>query len=234
MKKYNILIVEDEYINAQFIERAVLKLGHNVLDSVETGEEAIEICKKQNIHLVFMDINLENSMDGIACAKKINKHKVTPIIYTTAFSDSQTIDEATNTNLFGYLIKPFDFHDIEATLNLTLKKNYINKVNKKTTQNKNASLFTLLGTNYRYYAKTKTLLKNETPIELTKKESNLFYYLFNNLNQNVTTNYLCNYVWDNRVIADSTIRDTVLRLRKKIPGLSIRTISGVGYSLENR
>jgi len=231
MKKYNILIVEDEYINAQFIERAVLKLGHNVLDSVETGEEAIEVCKKENIHVVFMDINLENSIDGIMCAKKINKHKVTPIIYTTAFADTQTLDEATDTNLFGYLIKPFDFHDIEAALTITLKKNYINK---KTTQNKTASFFTLLGTNYRYHAKTKTLLNNETPVALTKKESNLFYYLFNNLNQNVTTDYLCNYVWDNKSVATSTIRDTVLRLRKKIPELSIRTISGVGYTLENR
>lgn len=127
MNAYNILIVEDEFINAQFIEKSVLKLGYNIIDTVETGQEALEVIKEETIHIVFMDINLEGNMDGIQCAKCINKNKNIPIIYTTAFSDSQTIDQATDTNLFGYLIKPFDHHDIEAVLNLTIKQNYLKK-----------------------------------------------------------------------------------------------------------
>jgi len=230
MEKYNILIVEDEYINAQFVEKVILKLGHNVVDSVETGEEAIEICKKQNIHVVFMDINLESSIDGITCAKSINKNKTIPIIYTTAYSDSKTIEDATDTNLFGYLIKPFDYQDIEAVLTLTLKKNYVNK---KVAINQKSSAFTQLINNYRYYAQTKTLTKEEEPVNLTKKESEIFYHLFKSINQNVSYDYLYQSIWDDKVIASSTLRDTMLRLRKKIPDLHIRTISGMGYSLKN-
>lgn len=72
------------------------------------------------------------------------------------------------------------------------------------------------------------------PVELTKKESAIFYYLFKNLNRTVTTEYLNEYVWNNKSVSPSTIRDTILRLRKKVPDLSIRTISGLGYSLEKQ
>jgi len=229
MSQYNILIVEDEFINAQFIKKAVLKLGHNVIDTVETGQEALEVIKEEEIHVVFMDINLEGNMDGIQCAKLINQNKNIPIIYTTAFSDSQTIDEATNTNLFGYLIKPYDFHDIEAILKLTLKQNSIKK---QATNNTDTQPFIKLNERYKFYVKTKTLLKNDKPVKLTQKECATFYCLFQNLNQIVSTAYLTEYVWDNKPISSSTIRDTILRLRKKIPDLSIQNISGLGYTLK--
>lgn len=228
MNQYNILIVEDEFINAQFIEKAVLKLGHNVIDTVETAQEAIEVVEQETIHIVFMDINLEGGIDGIQCAKSINKNNTIPIIYTTAFSDSQTIDEATDTNLFGYLIKPFDYQDIEATLNIAIKRNFLNKTIKK---NLNAKLFQQLSSKYRYYDKTKTLIKDEVPIVFTNKESEVFYYLFKNINQTVTSTYLIHHVWKEKPISSSTIRDTILRLRKKVPDLPIKTISGIGYCL---
>jgi DNA-binding response OmpR family regulator len=229
MHKYNILIVEDEFINAQFIEKAVLKLGHNVIETVETGQEALEVMEEEEIHVVFMDINLNSCMDGIQCAKKMNQKNPIPIIYTTAFSDSKTIDEAMDTNLYGYLIKPYDYHDIEAVLSLTLKQNYLKKQAPKATSKEP---FTRLGSEYKYYMETQTLLKNETPIPLTKKEATTFYHLVKNLNQTVTIEYLNSYVWQDKIISSSTIRDTILRLRKKVPNLTIQTVSGLGYRLE--
>lgn len=230
MKKYNILIVEDEWINAQFMQECISTLGHNVISSVRKADEALEVTKTKEIHVVFMDINLEGSIDGIACAKHINEDKKIPIIYTTAYSDTQTINEATDTNLFGYLIKPFDYKDIEAVLNLTLKKNYFDK---KVQLNQNFSLFKTLSDTYRYYAKTKTLFEGERTVELTKKESEVFYHLFKNINHNVTIDYLENTIWKNKDISTSTIREVILRLRKKTPNLNIKTVSGIGYSLKD-
>ena len=230
MKKYNILIVEDEWINAQFMQECITKLGHKVISSVRNANEALELVNTKEIHVVFMDINLEGSIDGIACAKNINKDKKIPIIYTTAYSDTQTINEATDTNLFGYLIKPFDYKDIEAVLNLTLKKNYFDK---KVEVNQNFSLFKKLSNSYRYYAKTKTLFKGDSSVELTKKESEVFYHLFKNVNHNVSIEYLQNTIWRGKDISNSTIREVILRLRKKTPNLNIRTVSGIGYSLKD-
>ncbi|CAA6808857.1 MAG: DNA-binding response regulator, OmpR family, contains REC and winged-helix (WHTH) domain [uncultured Sulfurovum sp.] len=230
MTKYNILIVEDEFINAHFVEQTILNLGHNVVALIETAQEAINICQKKEVHIVFMDINLQGNIDGIECAKRLNKTQDIPIIYTTAFSDSKTIDEATDTNLFGYLIKPFDHQDIEASLNIAIKRNYLKKA---ITKNTNSQLFTNLSHNYRYYDKTQTLIKHEDHIMFTNKESEVFYCLFKNINQTVTSTYLINHVWKAKAISSSTIRDTILRLRKKVPELEIKTISGIGYSLND-
>lgn len=229
MHKYNIVIVEDEFINAHFIEKAILKLGHRLIATVECSEAAVEVIKEKNVDIVFMDINLEGAVDGIACAKLINKHKNIPIIYTTAFSDSETIDLATDTNSYSYLIKPFDYKDIETALAITIKQAYIKS---KQIKNTNTKSFTELGKAYRYYEKTKTLKREERTVKLTKNESEIFYQLFKSLNQIVSIEYLENNVWYGKSVSASTRRDTILRLRKKIPDLTINTVSGVGYALE--
>jgi len=228
MKKYNILIVEDEPMNIKFLERVILKLNYTVIASVQTAKEAIELAKKESIHVIFMDINLKGPIDGISCAKTINQHKKTPIIYTTSFSDSQTINEAIDSNVFGYLIKPFDLKDVEAVLNLTIKKNYFDEEN---TLNTTTSSVIDLSESYRYCLESKTLFKEEELIALTKRESALFYELCKNFNKTVSNDYLLTSVWDNKNTSLSSIRDTILRLRKKIPELSIKTLSGIGYTL---
>lgn len=214
-------------MTAYFIEQIILELNHEVIASVKSAKEALEVVKKESPHIVFMDINLAGSMDGIACAKAINEIKKLPIIYMTAYSDSQTISEATQTNLYGYLIKPFTAQDIEVTLNITIKLNYV-YANTKTDKTD----FFNLNNNYQYYALTKTLNQNNINIQLTKKESSIFHCLFINLNQTVSISLLSHSVWGNKTVASSTIRDTILRLRKKIPQLNIKTHIGMGYSLE--
>ena len=58
-----------------------------------------------NYDLVY---NISGSIDGINSARLLNKEYFLPIIFTTAYGDSQTINEATDTNIFAYLIKPFE------------------------------------------------------------------------------------------------------------------------------
>jgi DNA-binding response OmpR family regulator len=229
MQKYNILIVEDNFINAQFLKKAVIKLGHHVIARVKTGVDAINIVTKEQVHIIFMDINLEGSMDGITCATKINQSQNIPIIYTTAYGDSKTIDEATDTNLFGYLIKPFDYADIESVFCLTIKKNYSNK---KIPTSKEVLDFHRLGEEYKYFYKSKTLMKLETPIDLTNIESKIFYYLFIHRNKIVSNELLGHSVWNNINIASSTLRNSIFRLRKKVPNLEISTLVGIGYMLK--
>jgi len=228
MQSYNILIVEDDFVNAQFMIKAINKLGHKVVGRVKRADDALQVVDQKEVHIIFMDINIEGSIDGIACAQMINeKHRI-PIIYTTAFADSQTIAEATQTNLFGYLIKPFDYPDVEASLNLTIKQNYTqnSKISEKPKE------YITLSKSYHYYPKSKTLFKQDESITLTAKERDIFHHLATNLNQNTTNEFLASYVWNNESIASSTIRNTIKRLRTKVPELSIETISGVGYMLK--
>ncbi|MFZ3045036.1 MAG: response regulator, partial [Desulfatirhabdiaceae bacterium] len=63
-----ILIVEDEAIVSADIANKLRKLGYDVVGSTDTGEEAIEIARRQRPSLVLMDIRLAGAMDGITAA----------------------------------------------------------------------------------------------------------------------------------------------------------------------
>lgn len=225
---YNILIVEDEYINAKFLEQIASDEGHNVVDIVTSANEAIEIIKNNKIDLVFMDINLDGSIDGIRCATLLNQYYEIPIIYMSAYGDSRTIEEASETNIYGYLIKPFDTSDVIATLKVAIKIASNLKVIPDIQTKPICIEFT---NNYKYTFKTKTFTIDGICIELTKKETLLLDLFCLNINQNVSYNLLLEYVWKGHSVTNSTIRDTISRLRKKAPLLQFETIASIGYRL---
>lgn len=230
-KSCNILIVEDEFINAKFVEDTLISLGHKVASICASADEAIQLAKNDKIDLAFMDINIEGGTDGIMCATLLNQHYCIPIIYMTAYNDTNTIEEASDTNIYGYLIKPFDKKDIEASLNVAIKISLKSKIEP---QIKIAPKNINLGHNYIYTFKTKTLKIDNIYIKLTKKESLILHLFCLNINQNISYALLLEYIWKNKDVADSTIRDVIFRLRKKAPLLDIENISKLGYCLNHK
>ena len=150
--KYNILIVEDEYINSEYLRHVLIKLGFETIYCVTNAHDALELVLKNSIDFAFMDINIDGAIDGIMCAKLLNQKYNLPIIYTTAYSDSTTISEASDTNIYGYLIKPFDTKDIEVICKIVLKTAFKNRV-----KNNDESVITICE-NYKYNTQTNHLL----------------------------------------------------------------------------
>lgn len=234
MQKQNILIVEDEKNNAKFLTNVLNDLGHNVIKCVATGVEALEVFKEKEVDFVFMDINLDGIMDGILCAKELNKHKKVPIIYITGFGYSDIISEANKTNIYGYIIKPFDEKDIEVVLGVAIQrvKDMLNLINHYQYKQEEEILKKInLGNGYIYNLENKILMLNYRQIKFTKNETKLLYFLCLNLNKDISYQVIVNSIWKNKKISFSAIRDTVLRIRKKAPQLSLKNISGVGYCL---
>jgi len=228
LKKKHILIVEDEYLSSSFLCGVMNKLGFKNITMVSSANAAIEVVKNNKVDLVFMDINIDGSIDGIVCARLLNQEYPIPIIYITAYRDTLTIEEAGQTNIYGYLIKPFDEKDIEATLSVALKRTS-NNLNEKKYENLDEKID--LGKEYNYCLKNRILFEKNIPIKLTKKESEVLYLLCKNINQNISYELFREYVWSNKMVANSTIRDTILRLRKKIPNIDLENSIGLGYSL---
>ena len=225
MRTYNILIVEDEWSTSQFLTTVVEELGHKVIASAISANEALEIAKNNTIDLVFMDINIEGVVNGITCANLLNQQQNIPVIFTTAYKDTKTIQSASKTNIYGYLIKPFDENDVEASLSVALLRAYgSNESHIQTLQ---------LGSNSIYHFETNTLMSKNIPIVLTHKESQVLNFFCLNINQNITYDMLREHVWQNKEIGDSNIRDTISRLRKKAPQLSFSNSAGLGYCLKN-
>ena len=113
----NVLIVEDEVIVAWDLKERLELIGYKVINTVRSGEEALEIMKKSRIDLIFMDIRLQGSIDGIDTAKQIKNNFKIPILYISANSDLITINEIKQTQPYQYLKKPFNDDQLQKAVN---------------------------------------------------------------------------------------------------------------------
>lgn len=119
--KPNIMVVEDEGIVAAQIQEALLNFGYDVADVSLSGEEALKKIEKAKPNLVVLDIRLKK-MTGIEVAKQIRKSLDIPIVYLTAYSDEDTLQQAKETEPFGYILKPFDERSLHAAIQMALNK----------------------------------------------------------------------------------------------------------------
>jgi len=229
---YNILIVEDEWINAEFLSDLIVSFGHSVVAVAKSAEETQEILSTKSCDLIFMDINIKGVIDGIQLAKQLNEKEEVPIVFITAFVDSVTIADASETNIYGFVVKPFNVSHIESALNVAIAR--IKKEKKQTNSTPTLEKSHLdLGQGYRYNFQRKAISFENKPIHLSKNESEVFFLLCSNFGQIISSEKLRLNVWGEKNVTDSTIRDTILRVRKKVPYLNLENIVGIGYALTN-
>ena len=119
--KERIIVVEDESIVALNLKYDLEDLGYEVLDTFDTGTEAIEKSEELFPDLVLMDIQLKGDIDGIQAAKEISEMGI-PVIFLTANTDDATSFEALKTAPYGYLSKPYSLKQLELTVAMVLRK----------------------------------------------------------------------------------------------------------------
>lgn len=122
-----ILVVEDEIIIAEDIQRKLKKMGYVVPAIVSSGEEAIKKIQENIPDLVLMDIVIQGKTDGIETAAQIHSLFDIPVVYLTAYADEKTLERAKITEPFGYLIKPFKERELQITIEISLYKHEMEK-----------------------------------------------------------------------------------------------------------
>jgi PAS domain S-box-containing protein len=127
MSTAKIFIVEDEAIVAESLNDQLEGLGYIVTGNAPSGEEALRNIKNNLPNLVLMDIMLEGEMDGVETAQQIRELYGIPVIFLSAYSDSETLGRAKLTEPFGYLIKPYKERELHTTLEITLYKHRMEK-----------------------------------------------------------------------------------------------------------
>jgi CheY-like chemotaxis protein len=86
------LIVEDEIMVAWHLESVLEDLEMEVCGLASNAPEAVTEAVKDNVDIVFMDVNLAGEMDGIEAARRIRERRDVPIIFVTAYAaDDATI-----------------------------------------------------------------------------------------------------------------------------------------------
>lgn len=116
-----IIVVEDEAITALNLKMDLEDLGYEVVETIDTGSEAVEKSEELFPDMVLMDINLKGDMDGIEASRQISEMGI-PIIFLTANTDDPTTFDALKTAPYGYLSKPYTAKDLELTVKMALRK----------------------------------------------------------------------------------------------------------------
>jgi PAS domain S-box-containing protein len=117
-----ILVVEDDAIIGEDIQRTLQRLGYDVGSPLRSGAEALRSIEAKLPDLVLMDIRLHGPLDGIQTTAQIRKKWDVPVVYLSAHSDEATIARAKETAPHGYLLKPFNERDLRTTIEVALRK----------------------------------------------------------------------------------------------------------------
>ena len=118
MEKTKVLIVEDEPIIAADLQKQLLNLGYDVLETCDNGEDAIRLTDQYHPDIILMDVQLDGHLDGIDTAHHISKNHNIPIIYLTGNTDNRTFARAKLTNPAAFLSKPFRTKDLQHSIGL--------------------------------------------------------------------------------------------------------------------
>lgn len=116
----SILIVEDESIVVMDLSFRLEEMGYTVAGVADTGEEAIELARKHKPDVVLMDLRLKSDMTGMEAARVIEMEAGIPVVFVTAYTDAQTMEEIRQKPDFLLVMKPFVSAEIQAAIGKAL------------------------------------------------------------------------------------------------------------------
>jgi two-component system, response regulator PdtaR len=101
-----ILVVEDDFVIAARIERALSDARFDVADVAASADEAVELAESQKPSLIVMDVRLAGERDGIQAAVEISQKLGIQSIFATAHYDPPSIERANPAMPLSWIQKP--------------------------------------------------------------------------------------------------------------------------------
>ena len=117
---YNILICDDErdILNALCI---YLTQADRNLITAQNGRQAIELARRNDLHLIILDIMMPE-LDGITAMREIRSFSNTPIILLTAKSEEEDMISGLDSGADDYVTKPFSKTELLARVNAQIRR----------------------------------------------------------------------------------------------------------------
>lgn len=116
------MVVDDETIISMQLENRLKQLGYNIAGNASTAEEAISLADQLKPDLILMDIVMPGKLDGIEAAGIIRRDLDIPVIFLTAWADEELVKRAKDVQPYGYIVKPYNEREIQATIEVALHK----------------------------------------------------------------------------------------------------------------
>jgi len=111
-----VFIVEDEMIQAVILEKTIAKFGFEIVGRAKSGEKAIKMIDELRPDIITMDIQLEDMIDGINVADKIQQYYLPEVIFITGNSDSLNYTRAKEVGFVAFITKPVQIEELKTAL----------------------------------------------------------------------------------------------------------------------
>lgn len=226
--RMRILVVEDDRELTALLHFALARHGYDVHSAVN-GEEGLAMWRKYDPDLVLIDVNLPR-LSGFELARRARTEFSTPFIIVSARATEQDILDGFDLGADDYVTKPFSMQQLLARVRAVLRRQgmFREPVEDPVLRNANLSLDT----------RRQLLRLGNRDVRLTPIESRIMRLLMERRNAVVETHSIIEEIWGySSENVSSLLKTHIHNLRRKleiepsVPEL-IRTVSGVGYTLE--
>lgn len=224
-----ILIVEDEKRVADLLKIGLEENGYQTMVAYD-GAMGLRLFQSNSFQLVISDIILPK-LDGFELCKEIRKvNERIPILMLTALGSADDKLEGFDAGADDYMVKPFDFRELNARVKVLLKRN-AETVVRPPEQITYADLSVNLN--------LCEVRRNNIAIKLSPKEYNLLLYMLENAEKVITRVEIAEKVWNTHFDTGTNFIDVYINyLRKKIDKdfgkKLIHTKPGVGFILSDK
>ena len=220
-----ILIVEDEKRVADLLKIGLEENGYQTMVAYD-GAMGLRLFQSNSFQLVISDIILPK-LDGFEI-RKVNER--IPILMLTALGSADDKLEGFDAGADDYMVKPFDFRELNARVKVLLKRN-AETVVRPPEQITYADLSVNLN--------LREVTRNNIAIKLSPKEYNLLLYMLENAEKVITRVEIAEKVWNTHFDTGTNFIDVYINyLRKKIDKdfgkKLIHTKPGVGFILSDK
>ena len=227
---YNILICDDQPDIVNALKIYLKPEGYQLYEAF-TGSQAVELMRKEDIHLVLLDIMMPQ-MDGITATAKIREFSNVPIILLTAKSETEDKVLGLNVGADDYITKPFVPVEVLARVRSQLRR-YAHLGSRPEEQPGMLSIGAVTLDD-----RTKSVTVDGDPVAVTPTEYAILHLLMANPGKVYSTKALYESVWQEAALgSEGAVAVHIRHLREKIEinpsePRYLKVVWGQGYKME--
>lgn len=227
---YNVLICDDQPDIVSALKIYLAPEGYNLLEAY-TGSDAVQIARREDLHLILLDIMMPQ-MDGITATAKIREFSNVPIILLTAKSETEDKVLGLNVGADDYITKPFVPVEVLARVRSQLRR-YAQLGSRPEEAPGRLSIGGITMDD-----RTKTVTVEGEPAALTPTEYAILHLLMANPGKVYSTKALYESVWQEAALgSEGAVAVHIRHLREKIEinpsePRYLKVVWGQGYKME--
>jgi DNA-binding response OmpR family regulator len=218
----SVLLIEDDEPIAEMLRSIFEREGFRLLHA-ESGEEALERLRSRSVNAVLLDLNLPG-IDGIETCRRLRELSRVPVIMLTARDDEGDKVVGLGAGADDYVTKPFSPRELVARVRAVLRR--------AEEAPPAAELIEVAGFEIDS-GRRQVLTPTGEWVSLSGKEFDLLWYLAQHRGMVRSRAQILRTVWGYEYYGETRTVDVHIRqLRKKLEGLPITTVWGIGYQLD--